>query len=120
MGTMRFFAAHVEGSTLIVAPTGPVSNLVGHEVQPEVNQLLALFQKGQCRDVVVDMEKVSFFGSVLLAALNSIFRQVRQRQGRLAVCNLSGVGLEVLHVARFDTLWEIHPTREEALDSLHS
>jgi len=120
MGTMRFFAAHVEGSTLIVAPTGPISNLIGHEIQPEVTQLLALFQNGQCRDVVVDMEKVSFFGSVFLAALNAIFRQVRQREGRLAICNLSGVGREVVHVARFDTLWEIYPTREEALRSLRS
>jgi len=120
MGTMRFFAVHVEGSTLIVAPTGPVSNLVGHEVQPELSQLLDLFQKEQCRDVLVDMEKVSFFGSVLLGALNSIFRQVRQRAGKMVICCLSGVGREVIHVARFDTLWEIYPTREEALQSLRS
>jgi anti-sigma B factor antagonist len=118
MGTRKYFASHVEGTTLIVAPTGPISNLIGHEMQPEVTQVLTLLQNGQCRDVVVDMEKVSFFGSAFLAALNAIFREVRQRQGTLAVCNLSGVGREVVHVARFDTLWAIYPTREEALRSL--
>jgi anti-sigma B factor antagonist/stage II sporulation protein AA (anti-sigma F factor antagonist) len=120
MGNMRFFTLQVEGSTLIVAPTGPVSNLSGHEMQPEVSELMALFQKEQCRDVLIDMEKASFFGSVLLGALNSIFRQVRQRAGKMAICNLSGVGLEVVHVARFDTLWAVYPTREAALRSLGS
>lgn len=120
MESGKLLAVHTEGSTLIVAPTGPVSNLVGFEVQPEVAQLLALFQKEQCRDVLVDMEKVSFFGSVLLGALNTIFRQVRQRGGKLVICNLSGVGREVVHVARFDTLWVVCPTREEAFQLLRS
>lgn len=118
MESARLFAMHAEGPTLIVTPTGPVSNLVGYEVQPELSQLLALFQKEKCRDVLVDMEKATFFGSVLLGALNTIFRQVRQQGGKLVLCNLSGVGQEVVHVARFDTLWIVCTTREEALQAL--
>jgi anti-anti-sigma factor len=118
MGNLRIFAIHVENSTLIVAPTGPISNLAGQDVQPELEQVAALVQQGSCRDVLVDMEKVSFFGSVLLGALNVIWKQTRQREGKLALCSLSSLGREIIHAAKFDTLWDIYPTRDEALKAL--
>jgi anti-anti-sigma factor len=118
MENLKIFAVHLETSTLIVAPTGPISNLAGQDVQSEWEQVMALVQKGSCRDVLVDMEKVSFFGSVLLGALSVIWKQTHQREGKLALCGLSSLGREIIHATKFDTLWEIYPTREEALKAL--
>ncbi len=118
MASPRIFAVHLENATLIVAPTGPISNFAGREVQPEWEQVMAFVQKGQCHNVLVDMEKVSFFGSVLLGALNAMWKRIRQRDGKLALCNLSDMGAEIIHAAKFDTLWKIYPTREEGLKDL--
>jgi anti-anti-sigma factor len=118
MATSRIFATHLDGATLIVTPTGPISNLAGQEVEPEWDKVMAFVHEGQCRNVLVDMEKVSFFGSVLLGALNAMWKQVRKHEGRMALCNLSGLGSEIIHAAKFDTLWEIYPTRDEALKAL--
>lgn len=120
MASPRIFAVHLENATLIVTPTGPISNLAGQEVQPEWEKVMAFVLQGECSNVLVDMEKVSFFGSVLLGALNAMWKQVRKRDGRLALCNLSGLGSEIIHAAKFDTLWEIYATREEGLKALAS
>jgi anti-anti-sigma factor len=118
MNSPKYFAVHLDDTTLIVATTGPVSNLAGHDGHPELEHVLAVVQGNQCRNVLVDLGKASFFGSVLLGALNTIWKQVRQRNGKLVLCSLSDLGREVIHAARFDTLWEIYPTREEALKAL--
>ena len=118
MANPRIFAVHLENATLIVTPLGPISNLAGQEVQPEWERVLDFVQQGQCRNVLVDMEKVTFFGSVLLGALNAMWKQVRKRDGRLAMCNLSSLGSEIIHAAKFDTIWEVYATRDEALKAL--
>ena len=118
MGKLRMFDTDFAGTTLVITPTGPVSNLAAQEMLSEVGPLQALARSDQCRDVVVDMEKVTFFGSVLLGVLNSLSRQVRRRQGRFVLCGLSQVGGEVIHATKFDTLWPIYSSREEALKAL--
>ena len=118
MDNLRIFTAEIRGSTMIVAPDGPVSNFAGHELQSDVAEILNLIQDDRVRDVVIDMQKVDFFGSVLLGAMNSIWKQIRPRQGRLLLCSLSDVGREVVHVAKFDTLWPVFASREAALESL--
>ncbi len=118
MDDLRIFAIHRDGSTVIVAPTGPISNLAAHEVQAEVDQIIALLQDDQWRNVVIDMEKVSFFGSVMLGAMHTFWKIVRRREGRLVLCRLADVGREIIHVAKFDTVWPIYATRQEALEAL--
>lgn len=120
MADERYFPVRLEGDTLLVMPTGPISNLSGQEVQTEWEKVVAHVQRGQCRHVLVDMEKVTFFGSVFLGALNAMWKQGREHGGRLALCNLSPLGAEIIHAAKFDTLWEVYPTREDALKALAS
>lgn len=118
MNSSRVFSVRLEDTTLIVTPTGPVSNLAGQEMHPEVEEIMAAVRNEHCRDVLIDMEKATFFGSVLLGMLNAIWKHIRPRKGKLVLCNLSRLGGEVIHAARFDTLWEIYPTREEAKQAL--
>jgi anti-sigma B factor antagonist len=118
MGKLRMFDTLFEGTTLVIAPTGPVSNLAVQDMLSEVGPLQALVESDECHTVLVDMGKVTFFGSVLLGVLNSLSKHIRQRQGRFVLCGLSQVGGEVIHATRFDTLWPIYPSREEALKAL--
>ncbi len=114
----KSFSIHVENATLVVAPTGPISNLSGPEVHPEVEAIMAALRDGRCQNVLVDMERATFFGSVLLGLLSLVWRQLRPWQGRLVLCNLSGLGGEIIHAAKFDTLWEIYPTLDEAKQAI--
>jgi anti-anti-sigma factor len=118
MGNLRMFETLFEGTTLVIAPTGPVSNLAAQDMLSEVAPLVALVESDECRNVLIDMGKVSFFGSVLLGVLNSLSKHIRQRQGQFVLCGLSQVGGEVIHATRFDTLWPIYASREEALKAL--
>jgi anti-sigma B factor antagonist len=118
MGKLRMFDTLFEGTTLVIAPTGPVSNLAVQDMLSEVAPLVALVESEECQSVVVDMGKVTFFGSVLLGVLNSLSKHIRQRHGQFVLCGLSQVGGEVIHATRFDTLWPIYPSREEALKAM--
>lgn len=120
MADEKYFPTRFEGDILVVMPTGPISNLSGQELQTEWEQVVDRVHRGQCRHVLVDMEKVTFFGSVFLGALNAMWKEGRQRGGRLVLCNLSPMGSEIIHATKFDALWEVYATREDALKALAS
>jgi hypothetical protein len=47
-----------------------------------------------------------------------MWKRVKGKGGKLAICNVSPIGREVLSAARFDMLWGVRTSREEALDWL--
>lgn len=114
------FSSEIDGRTLIVTPAGSVSSLAGQYFKPELDDLLEQLQGPELNNVIIDMAEVSYFGTIMLAAMNQLWRSVRQTQGRMAVCNVSTVGREILRVSGFDTLWPICSSREEALDTVES
>lgn len=118
MSRERIFDTEIEDKTLIVAPRGKVSTLAGEEVNIELGQLLRQLQEADCKNVVIDLEKASYFGSSMLGALNAMWNRVRSGGGRMAICNVSEVGLEILHVSKFDTLWPICSSRQEAIEKV--
>ena len=46
-----------------------------------------------------------------------MWKQIQGKGGTLAVCNPSQIGREVLGIARFDKLWGIFSSRQEAVES---
>jgi len=114
----KIFHLENHSATLVVVPLGNISSLAGDQVQPELERVLAEFDRLGAKSVVVDFSKVSYFGSVMLAAVQMLWRRVRAAGGKLAVSNVSQVGREVLQVSKFDTIWPIFNTRAEALQAL--
>ena len=109
------FSISAENETLIVMPLRSVGSLGEENVKPELDALLARLQPPQRQNVVVDLAKVSYFGTAMLNAIHAIWRHVRKVGGKLALCNVSDMACEVLRVSRFDTLWPICPSRPDAL-----
>ena len=95
-----------------------VSTLAGEDVQTELDDLLARLDRPDLKHAVIDFHKVSYFGTSMLGAMHAIWGRVRAGEGKMVLCNLSGNALEVLRVARFDTLWPICASRKEALELL--
>jgi len=113
----KLFLTDKIGRTLLVVPLANISSLAGEHVQPELNTVLAELEEGGAKNVVIDLERLDYFGSVMLAAMHMMWKRVRENDGRMVLCGVSELGKEVLQIARFDTLWTICGRREEALIS---
>ena len=118
MSTSKTFDVQSEGRTLVVAPLVNVSGLAETDVRPELEQLLKRFDETAMRNVVIDFGRISYFGTTMLGAMHVLWKHVRAAGGKTALCNVSDVQREVLQVARFDTMWPICDSRQEALGAV--
>lgn len=105
------------GGTLIVTPLYTSGRFTEGEVVGEWSGILKKVEGEDVSRVVVDLGHVPYFGSTLLDWIVQMWRRLQEKQGTLAVCNASEVGREVLLIARFDKLWEIHESKQDALES---
>jgi len=118
MSTPRIFDARNEGNTLVVASRGDAGSLVGEEMAYELTGLLERFETSDLRNVVIDLEGSPYFGTSMLQVMTAMWKRVRARGGKMALCRVSQTGREILHVTRFDTLWPICPGPHEALQTV--
>ena len=118
MSTVKLFDTQIEGSTLIVISLGRAGSLAGDQMALELPDLLRQFEGSSLKNVVIDLEKSSYFGTSMLQVMAAMWKHVRAGGGKLALCNVSETGREVLQVTRFDTLWPICSSREEALKTV--
>jgi len=118
MSAPKTFDAKTEGKTLIVISLGSAGSLIGEEMGYELIELLQQFEKSELENAVIDLEKSSYFGTSMLQVMTAIWKRVRARGGKMALCNVSDTGHEILGVTRFDTLWPICPSRKEALQAV--
>jgi anti-anti-sigma factor len=67
--------------------------------------------------LVVDFSKTTFFGSSFIEVLFQAHKRIREREGKLVLAALSPNCAEVLKATRLDSLWDIYPTRDAALQA---
>ena len=115
MAITKTFTAELEDRTLVVVPLGSVSSLAAESIKPDLDDLIEQLRRPEVKNVVIDFAKVSYFDTTMLGALHNVWKTVREGGGRMALCNVSAVGGEILRIAGFDTLWPICPSRSEAL-----
>jgi anti-anti-sigma factor len=113
------FSISQDGGVLIIAPQRNVASLAEAEAEAQMAAVLGLLAPDGPRNVVVDFSAVAYFGSSILEALLRVWNRIRP-DGRMALCGLSEVGEEIVRLAKFDTLWDIHPTRRAALAAVRA
>lgn len=118
MTSDQIFTTAVDGPTLVLAVHGTVSSLGDESALNELERVISEVSQGAVRNVLVDFGQSSYFGSVLLETLRRIWNEVHPRGGRMALCNVSPVGKEILQIAKFDQLWPIVETRKDAMKLL--
>jgi anti-anti-sigma factor len=69
-------------------------------------------------EVVVDLSGVGFAGSAALGNFVAIQRLVRQRGGRLVLCNVDPTVKEVLRASKLDVLFEYAGDRADAVRAI--
>jgi anti-anti-sigma regulatory factor len=81
----------------------------------ETDAILLELREPATAGAVIDLAALPWFGSMLLESLRILWTQLRPNGQKMALCGVGDVGKEILRLARFDTLWPICATREEAL-----
>ena len=108
-----------DGVTVIVLGTA-YDNLDETALEAASARLLEIAQSAEPPLVVVDMGRTQFFGSAFLGTLFRVWRRLSARDGKFAVCGVTGVCAEVLEVTQVNRLWTLYDTRDAAVEALAS
>ncbi|MGE0756043.1 MAG: STAS domain-containing protein [Pirellulaceae bacterium] len=120
MSNSKFFRVESIGETLVFTATNSLGSLVEDDVREEWEALLNEFDVHQARNAVMDLGALDYFGSIMLELMVILWKRVSAKRGKMVVCNVSHVGNEILHTAKFHTIWPIVGSRDEALASIGS
>lgn len=115
MSNIKFFHVEPQGPTLVFTAASNMGSLVEDDVRSEWEALLREFDVHNARHAVMDLGALDYFGSIMLELMVVLWKRVSAKHGKMVICNVSHVGKEILHTAKFHTIWPIVDTREEAL-----
>jgi len=69
------------------------------------------------RNVVLDLNGVPWINSTGLGILISGFHSIKNAEGQLRICNVKERVLSIFYMSQLENVFEVHPTRDEALAS---
>ena len=118
MTAPRYFKVEQSGDTLIFSAIDAIGGLVEDEARVEWDALLEQLSEQGATSAVMDLGALDYFGSIVLELMVVLWKRVSAQGGKLAVCNVSDVGLEILKTAKFDTIWPIVRSRDDALEAI--
>ena len=76
-------------------------------------ELLRLLDEGHNR-LIVDLSAVTYVNSGGLRCLVTVWRQARERGGKIVLCGLSEHIARVFSIVGFDKVFLIYPTQDDA------
>jgi anti-anti-sigma factor len=108
-----------QGRTAILTAQGDLRELHCQEIEREQEEILRLLGSNpSIENLAFDFAGTDFFGSTALGMLLRLWRQVRGRRGRMALCNVSPHEADILAETGLGQIWPIHASREAALEDL--
>ena len=69
---------------------------------------------------VLDFSSVAHMSSSALGMLITLHKRLREKGGQLRLCGIQPAIMEVFVITRLNEIFQISPTREQALQSLQS
>jgi anti-anti-sigma factor len=101
---------------LIISFMGSIGALEDTAIRDDWANVLDLLETARVQHAIIDLGKLEYFGSIVLELLVVLWKRLSGKGGKLALCKVSPVGLEILHIAKFDTIWQIVPGVQDAMD----
>ena len=118
MAAPKVFTTTRLDEVLIVSLLVDVGGLDWQRLQSELDDAGGQLHNDGPRHVVIDFNQSSYFDSSMLAGILHLTKLARACHGRMAMCNVSARGRQILELARFDLLWPICETRAAAVAML--
>lgn len=106
------FTTRVMENALVVTPN--VKKIDATAVSAFKSFMLGLIKDGHDR-LVLDLNAVEFMDSSGLAALLSCMKSLAQTDGKMALCRASETLRAMFRLTRFDRIFTISPSAEEAV-----
>jgi anti-anti-sigma factor len=95
----RHLTSHTENGVLVLTLTDP--QIRGDEAAENLRkELLAAVAEAGAGRVVLDLSRVTYMSSVAFRPLLQLHGALKDRQGRIVLCNLAEPVREVLHLTR--------------------
>lgn len=69
------------------------------------------------KNILLNFEKLDFISSAGLRVFLRTAKQLRSSGGSMKACNPNDVVKEIMEISGFDSLFDLHETEQEALDS---
>ena len=110
---------------VVVEGNATVVELADRKILDEVSiseigdQLNALVAESDNPKLVLDFSSVSHMSSSALGMLITLHKRIREKNGQLWLCNIQPVIYEVFVITRLNEIFQISPSRKEALDNLN-
>lgn len=112
---------------LKISTEGDVSivELTDRKILDEVNigqigdQINALIGQSSKLKLLLDFTAVCHMSSSALGMLITVHKRIREKGGQLRMCNIGPAILEVFVIMRLNDVFQICPTRADALASLN-
>ncbi len=106
------------GDIAIIIPSSEIEGLPSNLIEPAAQMVLAPLRENPPTHLVVDLSKVSYFGSEFISFLLRCHLLVKRRDSELVLAGVSERIRELLRMMNLDTLWAIYEDRAEAIAAL--
>lgn len=120
MNSRRHVITELVDGTLVVFLQSELGSLTDENRDREFDETVEKVGQPEVRNVLMDLAKAPYFGSQVLEWMVMLWKRVRDKHGQMALCHVAPTAYDIIRVSRFNTIWPIHKTREEALESLNS
>lgn len=118
MTLAHYFRVSAVDDILLLELRDGISSLADHSILNELSEIRQQRREIGFVKLVIDLAQAPFFGSSLLELIRVVWNDISAEGGELVLCNPSPVGREVLEVAKFNQIWPLLDTLDEALTML--
>jgi anti-sigma B factor antagonist len=84
-------------------------------IQEWGDQLIALFDDGACKKLLVSFERVLFMSSSALRALITLNKKVKEVKAALVLCGIDDNIMEAFRITRLDSVFQIKKNEDEGI-----
>lgn len=116
------FQIQRHGDVVVVVPSPDLENMPDHLIEQAAQLVLAPLRTDPPAGLIVDLTRVSYFGSMFITFLMRCHLLMRNHghPGELVLAGVNDRIRELLRMTNLDTLWALYDTRTEALEALGS
>ncbi len=117
MGVIMELVEHLQGTVKVVKVAGRIDQASANTFQEKLSPWLATCKAGEA-PVVLDFSGVEYISSVGLRVLMLAAKQAKSQQGKIAIAALTPMVTEVFQVSRFNMVFQVYLTVNEAVAAL--
>jgi anti-sigma B factor antagonist len=70
--------------------------------------------------LVLDLSHTQFFGSAFIELMVRVWNRIKKRGGKFALCGLQEYCDEIIRVAQLDTVWNLYPDQDAAVQGVNA